>query len=682
MNPSASPSTVPEAILAIDELNYQELSSEQYFTELLSIVIDMQSATAGCIWQLNGTELEAMVTSSPMAAGIPEHQQEAFQQETQDALRMLGDRVLSDGRSLHSRVTGQNAERLVGPDAHLCGLAVPLANHDEVFGVVTLLTSVSSQEEADHRLQALDYAGSRVRQGYVIRNFSNAAEELTRLRKARDVVDGITKYVEPRLFGHEVVNRLREYLAADRVTLLFKKGNRAVTKAISNQAVFDRRSNVVRTLERLASSVVTIEEKVWFPSQSPIPETLKKAIDRHLDATDCLSLAVLPVFSESKRRDDPEDIAATIQSDQQRLECVAVLILEGMKSPLHRSRIERRWARIETPVSSAIGNARKFDSLFLMPLWRTLGQFADLYRGHTQRKAILITTAIVLTLTALFAIPAEFKLRGDGTINPQSQQHVFAETKGKVERIHYEDGQYVNEGDLLAELDNPELMTRIAEVNGKLNENRKRLETITVQRVSRVFESEEEQRDLVRNATSLETRIEGLERELQLLLAEAQQLQVISPIAGTVVTWDTETRLANRPVERGDRLLTVANPESGWEIALRIPDKRAGYLLRRWNDTNNSNDMTVSFVLASNPTEVLYGTVGDVSPLANVSDEDDENVIRVTVQLDEGQAARLDSPRAGTTVIGHVHCGKASLAYCKLYEFFDWVRRVWFKFVA
>ena len=72
----------------------------------------------------------------------------------------------------------------------------------------------------------------------------------------------------------------------------------------------------------------------------------------------------------------------------------------------------------------------------------------------------------------------------------------------------------------------------------------------------------------------------------------------------------------------------------------------------------------------------------DVSPSSDVDDKDNDNVVRVRVRLSDETYAKIGSAKPGTTVIGHVHCGTASIGYCKLYEFFDWVQRAWFQFVA
>ena len=665
-------------LLRIDQLNESHRTDGQYFANLLSILVESLGAASGHIWHYFEDEFQPMIRSvSPF-----EDNPEWIEQERLLALHSYNDQQTSQKRASEFHFTDQDAN----VPAHLrrCCLLVPLRDHATCFGIVSLITYVQDSLETERQIAFLSAAAQRVQKQFLFQYFAESAGQIPILRRAQQITEGIGKYIEIKPLAFEVVSRLREYMDCDRVSLAFKSGNRCVLKGVSNQAVFDRRANVVRRQEALASQVARIEEPLWYPDdQSDLAPSLRGMLDRYFEASHALSIALLPLFGEPKRRDDPEDIAATIRSDDERRECVGVLILEGLQAPLAQETILRRWERVETSVSNSIANARKHDSLFLMPVWRTLGIVADLYRGHTRRKALMITGLVAAILALLIVVPGDFKIRGEGDIRPTKQQHLYAETDGTIEALLFQDGQAVAKGDLLILMENPKLATQIADVEGKLREAEKKLETITVQRVTRSFENEQEERELVRTAASEEARVTGLQEQFSLLKKSEAQLRVESPMSGEVVTWDTQQRLQSRPVKRGDRLITIALPSGGWEVELRIPDKRAGYLLRQWHQSQRqSRSMNVSFVLASNPTEVLRGTVFEVSPKSNIDDQNRENVIRIRTKISDQEFVKIQGVKPGTTVIGHVHCGRASIGYCKLYEFFDWTRRMWFKFVS
>jgi len=85
-----------------------------------------------------------------------------------------------------------------------------------------------------------------------------------------------------------------------------------------------------------------------------------------------------------------------------------------------------------------------------------------------------------------------------------------------------------------------------------------------------------------------------------------------------------------------------------WEIELRIPDKRAGYLLRTWKETQSIHQpVSASFVLTSDVSRVIQGQVREVSPSSNVDDKENENVVRVRIKLSEEAFAELGRARPG-----------------------------------
>ena len=51
-----------------------------------------------------------------------------------------------------------------------------------------------------------------------------------------------------------------------------------------------------------------------------------------------------------------------------------------------------------------------------------------------------------------------------------------------------------------------------------------------------------------------------MKKQLELLDQKKEKLQIRSPIDGRVVTWNVEDRLLDRPVNRGENLLEVADP--------------------------------------------------------------------------------------------------------------------------
>lgn len=657
---------ISEILSRVDSLGGSADTGSGYFGELLQLMANVVCARHADLWHHNGVNLEVLVRIG----------------DDGDWSQQVREMAYDVGHNNSPAIQYANADTSSKSGAAF--LLVPLNDDQRCFAVASLIVNQQNPQAVEANLAVLVAISERIARNYAHAGHARSMRELSQLKKAQTVVDSIGNQLEIKPMAYTVVNRLQGYLKADRVSLAICRGAKSQIKGISNQALFDRRSNVVKQLENLASQVANMEERFVYPiSDDSVPPRLKQLAEKYFEGSNSVAIALLPIFAQPKRREDPEDIATTIQTSDEAKRCIGVLILEGVERPLELDRILRRWGRVESAISHNVNNSRQHDGLFLMPVWRSLGTFADLYRGHTQRKALLITGLIAAALLSLVLVPGEFKIRGEGVIQPIVRQHVYAEAEGTIDSLRAQEGAMVKQGDLLINLRNPELAARVADIAGKLREAEVQFQTVTMQRISRTFANEQEERDLVRTASTSEAKISGLKEQLALLEKSQRQLEIRSPIDGQVITWDTEQRLRDRPVKPGQRLLTVADASGDWEIELRIPDKRAGYLLQEWqNCLQQDRPMMASFVLTSDATQVYQGTVLAVSPNSHVDDKESENVVRVRVSLSEETFAKIVGTKPGTSVIGQVHCGNASIGYCKLYEFFDWIHREWFRFVA
>jgi hypothetical protein len=554
---------------------------------------------------------------------------------------------------------------------------LPIHGQGHCAAVVAIYQPAHLDRDHKRDLALLAALCARIEVWYRDQTCLRLEDELAQRQRVLAVADAVTRNLDHRQTAFEVVNQLRWYFGVDRVTLAIQRGNTCRVEAISGQPVFDPRSNVVRRLELLAQQVASTGESLWYPaSVEVLAPRLRQRIDSYLEAASTKSIALLPISRSPNPSDDPEDLAQLIRpADTMRGACLGLIILEAFDSELERGSMERYWECVERSVTSAVANSRQYHSLFLLPLWRALGKCADLFRGRRRNKALAASVLVAAVIAALVLIPTDFKLRSEGTIQPANRARVYSEASGTVTELLARDGDWVESGQELLRLSNPELGAQLAAAEGQLRESEEQLRAIMLQRLQGDVQREQDERALVRNAAGLEAKIAGLRRQRDLLLLKQSQLSIRSPVAGQLITWDVEKRLQGRPVSPGDLLMTIADPNGPWELELRMPDKRAGYLLDTWLQRERRTDtLRTSYVLASDPLRVRSGVVKDVSPSSDVV-EGDGNVVRVRVHI-EGE--ELMNARAGTSVIAHVHCGRRSLGFSKLYEFFDWSRRTWF----
>ena len=514
------------------------------------------------------------------------------------------------------------------------------------------------------------------------------ADELKLRQRAVAAVSVVTRSLDETQCCFDIANELDHLLDADRVTVCVRRGGKCSAKAISNQPVFDARSAHVKVLEEIATVCLKTKMPIWHPQdRDDLPNHIDSIFNRYYENSDGQSVSVIPLIQKRKGLNDPESLQETIGNTNSRTEqVVGVVIVEGLTKSVSKIHTERILGLVREPIVNALANATTHSSLFLMPLWKILGTGKEIFIGHHRRKAITITGVLLLALASLFAIPSELKLRSEGTIQPTNRANVFAATAGVIEEILAEDGQWVEEGQVLLRLQDPALAAELAKVEGDLREAEEMLRTNKLQRMRGDFDSKEHRKASVLEAAGLQASLDNLRQQHELLQEKSEQLVVRSPMKGMVISWDTRRKLINRPVETGQKLLAVVDSQGDWELELKLADQRSGYLRSIWpsepaaDETDTKTDFPqATYVLASEPTKVYSGAVSDFSRRADV-DEKLGNIVRVYVDakgLDDGVTSSL---RPGTEVIAQIHVGKHSLGYCKLFEFFDWVQRVWFKY--
>jgi hypothetical protein len=156
---------------------------------------------------------------------------------------------------------------------------------------------------------------------------------------------------------------------------------------------------------------------------------------------------------------------------------------------------------------------------------------------------------------------------------------------------------------------------------------------------------------------------ENIERELALLRTKQQQLTILAPLRGQIVTWKVEDLLLHRPVQRGQGLLTLANPDGPWELELYLPERR----LKHVQGSHHEGEQDVTFTLASHPGQTFHGRVVEIEQAAEVRGEEGNSVlVRVAVEKSE-----LPPLHDQTTVTAKLHCGRTSVGYawfCDLIE--------------
>jgi multidrug efflux pump subunit AcrA (membrane-fusion protein) len=533
--------------------------------------------------------------------------------------------------------------------AETIGLA-ELLFHDSLgpktlHGHVQFLAAVCELAADFHRQQQLRQFAAREGHWRQLEQFIEAAHESLDLRTA----------------AYAIANEGRRLVGCDRLSVAVANEGGCRVTAISGSETIETRSNLVRRLEELGERVLVLGEPVWYPAP---PDSLAPEIERPLDA--CLDesharvLGVLPL----KRRQPGTPQAGAGEP-------IGLIFVEQFQASAVDPALGERAAAVGRHATSALASALEYESLPLLKLERGLQQLRWLTRLRQLPKSKKILLSIAAVGLALVLLPANFDIEARGELQPRVRRELFAPSDGIISEVRAVEGREVQAGDELVSLRKPQLEFELHRVLGDAQTARKRLAAVQAARLGPErgkSDAAERYNQLTAEEEELKELLASLSQQEQILRGQQDELVLTSPIAGQVLTWNVEQLLAARPVERGQKLLTVGDLNGPWELELRLPDDHAGYVLAA--QRTRGSDLEVAYLLATDPGTAYHGHIEKTS-LATQTDEVYGSHLRLTVGIDADRAPRL---RPGATVIGKIHCGRRSLAFVWLHDLIAMIR--------
>lgn len=570
-----------------------------------------------------------------------------------------GGRDAAQGAATEDRLAQR--EDVANPTEFLV-LACPWAVDDELAGVVEVFQRPGAGPEAERGylrfLQAMCELLADFHRNSQLRQLRQRAAEW---RDLDQFAEQVHRGLDLQATAYAIANEGRRVLGCDRVSVLVCRSGRCRLLAVSGVDVVERRAGLVRALEHLSSAVASFGEPLWYPRPpADRPPQIESRLAAYLDESHPRAIAVVPL--------KPAE-ASDGSSAGRAPETLGALVVEQF-----RGEFDERTA---TGVSSLVGhsatalaNSLELDRLPMAGWLRALGKarwFVEARQLPKTVLAILATGAFVALLTFM---PADFRVEARGELQPADARDVFAPADGVVAEVRTAHGQQVRADQVLLMLRKPELDLEFKRVGGELQTARKKLASVEAERLQSPRDAEEQRRrygQLTAQHEELRELIASLEGQYAILNKKRSELEVRSPVAGQVLTWNLEQLLAARPVNRGQSLMTVANLQGPWQLELRIPDHRVAHVLTA---QQAGAELDVSFVLATEPGAQRRGTLTRLGMRTEVA-EPDGAFVPALVKIDRNEIPEL---MPGATVTAKIDCGRRAVGYVWLHDLLDAVR--------
>jgi hypothetical protein len=656
----------------IAQLSKSDLGPEEFYSGFLQRVVQALAAVGGAVWVLG----EGRKPTLSYQINISEKLLDKESDEAQKHFRLLDYVVHSNSGQLVPPLSGFQDERMGANPTRQLLVINPLGHDNQVEGLLEIFQRADTQPATQR--------------GYLqfVKQMCELAAEWFKNRKLRDLGDRSSLWAQADQFSRQVhesldvretcytiVNEGRRLLGCDRVTVAILKHGTCTVEAVSGQDTIDSRSNVVTLLGKLATRVVKSGEPLWYGgSTEDLPPQIEEAIEDYVDQSYTKSLAVIPLREPKQIETGAPGTGGQVAVEElsHTGKIIGALVIEQIESDIPRDILAPRLDLVYEHSARALTNAIDHNSLFLMPVWRTIGKSRWVVEARQLPKTLTIIAIVLSLLIASIAIPANFDMKAKGTLEPVKKQEVFAPMPGELYEIMVDSGDKVNAGDVIARMRNPELEIKKREIQGQYDAANEKLIAVIQQLTSPSSTlSSQDRLRFEADEANLRPQVKSFSDQLLLVNERVEKLTIKSPISGQVITWDVKKQLQNRPVETGQVLLTIAAADTDYEVELFMPERRIGHLHRARDKVKKLDadaDLGVDFVSMYDPGVVHKGRVIQVNPTAEPHEEHG-NMVRVRVQPED----ELINPRPGASVTANVHCGRAPWLWAKLHEAWEWL---------
>lgn len=646
----------------ITHLSQTDIPLDEFYEEFLRRVVQALASSGGALWTVEsngGLRLQYQVNLPTETL--------ADQPGNQRRHGLLLQNVLASGQPtlVPPQSGSSDGDEAGNPTNHLLVLAC-LRVENEPRGVIEIFQRSGG--------------GPTTQRGYLrfLVQMADLASEFLKNRQLRQLGDSKTLWenlerficqvhhgLNVRQTAYTIVNESRRLVRCDRVSLTLRRGDQQHVVAVSGLDTLDRRAEEVKRLGQLATAVVAGNRPFWYCGTSAdVPPQIDEPLQHYVDQSHATMVAVVPLI---RPPDEGPGTDVESQDDAPR-QVIGALIVEQMGDFAVAEGQVERVEIVAQHSASALANALEHESLFLMPLWRTLGKAKWVIQARNLPKVVLGLAGFAVLVLALVLVPADFELASRGTLQPSLRHEIYAHLDGVITEVLVEHQQMVKAGDVLVQMKNNELEVEIADLIGRRRTTQERIHAIQRAQLDDRRLDVAEQNRLGGELLELRQVAESIERELLLLRQKQDQLVIRSETPGQVVTWGVEELLLRRPVQTGRALMTIVDPTGDWELELNMPERRMGHVARAARDSQDP--LRVTFVLSSHPGLEFEGRVTDIHRTAEVQG-DEGNSVLIRVALDKQQLPEL---RSDTTVTAKVHCGRRSIGYVVFHELLETVQ--------
>ena len=634
---------IRQQVAEITELARTSRNGVQFFREFIARLVSALTAQGGAVW-LPGETGDCQLIAETNFASSAFHENE---RQKRDINRVLSDTVrnrrpfIVGALSADVPPPGQTPTDEIMNAVPYPMFFIPVMTDDKHVGVIVQLWLRAAGDPKNYPslvtflnsvcAHAASFLKARGSDSVIARN-----QEYEHMLRFQGEFIG---ELDPNKIGRGAVNHFTDLFSANRCSLFHLVGGKWRLEHVSNQETIDQRSELVTALCRLAARLPVSEQPQALSLDDPAQAEEWAELLEPLN-----SRQVAYAFYHGYPHEGQTGLVLLERhAANAPFTGVALRQLGWARGQLGRSMLaatthrEVPFRRVLHPVTRARG------------LWK---------RRQRIRLAAWIGVPLLLLLLWLL-IPWTLRVDGDCTVQPRRLATVAALTTGKIEKVFVEEGQYVEQGTVLAKLEDDDLRTQISvalQEAGKWQAEANRYQTSGDEGQRKVAELERE----------------GSLAKLDRLKFLQSHTSLVAPISGVVLTKNLANRVGES-IEVGKTFCEIAGRDE-YEVDIDLRQQDLGVLL---DALHRNPDRGVDFILHAQTAIRLHTTihgVGAISQTAHIKPGGSFFTVKADFPVDATVAASL---KPGYTGRAKIDLGRHPLASVMMRKFLDYWRVEW-----
>ena len=421
-----------------------------------------------------------------------------------------------------------------------------------------------------------------------------------------------------------LVNMLAFHLQCDRISIGMRNGHHVELSALSNNASFDSKTNLIRNMTAAMDESIDEKSTIVYPSTD--------------DAQPIISIAHEQLAKFQGGRD-----ICTIPL-RFRGQYIGAICLERPENQGFDDSLVQHTQKISDLIGPLLFVLHQEQRGVIRRLKDFVNDAKINIFGHEKSAAYIFGISLFVVLVFFSFFPSTYRITANVIMEGSSQRIMAAPVDGYIATANKRAGDTVKAGDLIATLDDKDLKLEAI----KLKSQRQQLQ--------RKYRSSLASRDRSK-VNILDARISQADANLELVSEQLSRLQLIAPIDGMIIEGDL-TQSIGSPVSRGDVLYKVS-PTGDYRVILNVDESEISQI---------EIGQTGQLALSAIPAKRLDITVSNITPISTSTGG--RTFFRVEAKLKD----KNQQLQPGMEGVGKIEVGDRNLIWIITHKAMDRIR--------